>query len=59
MTSRREQFEVIDYNFEILMNLSGNAYEFAHMWQGYLTSCGWTEYEFEVELTRRMYSEAS
>lgn len=52
----RAVFELIDFNFEVIMNLSTDPYGFAHMWSSYLASVGWTEEEFEAEMERRVFS---
>lgn len=49
-------FEMIDFNFEVIMNLSSGPYDFCKMWQGYLSGCGWTEEEFEKEMEKRIFS---
>lgn len=52
----KTQFEVLDHNFEVIMNLSPGPYDFCEMWKNYLAGCGWTEEEFESEMEKRIFS---
>lgn len=51
----RISFELLDFNCEIIMNLSPTAYDFAHMWTNYLQSCGWSEEDYELEMEKRIF----
>lgn len=55
MNPPRQSFQIIDFNFEIIMNLSSGPYDFCKMWKNYLAGCGWTEEEFESHLENEVF----
>lgn len=55
MQTTKTQFEVIDYNAEVIKSISPNAEIFCDAWVNYLESNGWTEDQYEEEFERRAY----
>lgn len=55
----RESFEIIEYNFEVLMGLAKGGYDFAHIWANYLSSVGWDEETYERELEKRIFDSSN
>lgn len=53
------QFEIVDYNQSVIMSLASNGFEFSQLWSTYLTSSGWTENEYEIELGNRLFKTAN
>lgn len=51
----KASFETIDFNLDVVMDLSTGPYDFCELWQKYLSSCGWTEFEYEKEVERRIF----
>jgi hypothetical protein len=47
-------FEIIDFYFDKLCELSSSGEDFLTTWRAYLHGCGWTEDAYEEELTRRI-----
>ena len=48
-------FEVVDFKLEVISRLAVDAYDFCHLWRGYLTGCGWTEEEYEQALEQEVF----
>lgn len=49
----RATFGTVRYNADVLYPLTKTADEYSNLLKEYLTSCGWTEEEFEKELIGR------
>lgn len=55
MKPPKTQFEILAFNFEVIINLCKDPYHFCEMWKNYLASCGWTEMEFEQTMDRKVF----
>ena len=55
MKPNKTPFEIVDFNFEVIMNLSPGPYDFCEMWKNYLIGCGWTEAEYEKHLEDEVF----
>ena len=55
----KTQFEVLEYHFDLLNKLSNNPPDFSTMWINYLSSSGWSEEQFEIEMDKRIFSKSS
>jgi hypothetical protein len=48
-------FYIVDFNSQIILDLSKDAYDFCELWQSYLLASGWTEEAYEAELSRQVF----
>jgi hypothetical protein len=55
MKQSKTPFEIVNFNFEVIMNLSPDPYDFCEMWKNYLAGCGWTEEEYQKHLEDEVF----
>lgn len=53
----KASFETVDFYLDVVMDLSTDAYDFCELWRKYLSTCGWSEYEYEVEQELRIFKQ--